>query len=265
VGLAAGFDRDGSRLDGIVEWGVGFAELGTVTPAPVTGHNPGARALAEILQRRAARGGSAGAAPVIGVSLGVQPGSSSRRAGRDYAHGMEAVWTSAHYLVLNFTSRAAQRVREDLHRDVLLAILAQARAAAAHLAASTGHDPPVLVKWRVGPALHDAVSLAQSLRPLGYAGMVAAFDADMGDGAAWEDWVPRGCGVLINELGPTMPLIAVGGIATVERALALQRAGAALLQLYRPFAQQGPALVRAITAAWNAERACAGDAARYAA
>src|SRR5947208_3339103 len=44
VGLAAGFDKDGVALRGILALGLGFAEVGTVTPLPQPG-NPKPRLL----------------------------------------------------------------------------------------------------------------------------------------------------------------------------------------------------------------------------
>jgi dihydroorotate dehydrogenase len=125
VGLAAGFDRDASRIDEILEWGFGFVELGTVTPHPVPGHNPGAAALAANLARSRVRDRAVGLRPVIGINLGLQPGALPEDAWRHYVCGMRVAWSSADYLVLNFTSSLATSLHLDCHRGVLQQLLVQ--------------------------------------------------------------------------------------------------------------------------------------------
>lgn len=38
VGLAAGFDKDGVAVDGMLKTGFGFVEIGSVTPQPQPGN-----------------------------------------------------------------------------------------------------------------------------------------------------------------------------------------------------------------------------------
>lgn len=45
-------------------------------------------------------------------------------------------------------------------------------------------------------------------------------------------------------LGPGLPLIGVGGIATAEQAYARIRAGASLVQIYTAMVYEGPLLAR---------------------
>jgi dihydroorotate dehydrogenase len=49
--------------------------------------------------------------------------------------------------------------------------------------------------------------------------------------------------ILRECLGPTFPIIGVGGIASVEDAAATRAAGAGLIQLYTGLIYEGPALV----------------------
>lgn len=249
VGLAAGFDRYGRSIDAVLGWGFGFVELGTVTPRPVPEHNPGATALAESLIRGRARERAIGARPVIGVNLGIQPGSLPEDACGDFVHGMCAAWSSADYLVLNLTSKAATPLRLKQHRDMLQRLLARALDESRRLAAASGCEVPLLVKWPVGPDDEPALQLAQRLRALGYDGIVAAFDSDNVPRACWSAYAPRAARAIAEIIGPEMGLIAVGGIDCVQRAVALRDAGAALVQVYRGFVTSGPALVHSIAMA----------------
>jgi dihydroorotate dehydrogenase len=246
VGLAAGFDRDASRIDEILEWGFGFVELGTVTPQPVPDHNPGAAVLAANLARNQMRSRAIGTRPVIGVSLGMQPGSSPEDASSDYVRGMRALWSRADYLVLNFTSTAAQRLHAKDRRGTLLALLAHAQEERQRLAVDTGRGVPLLIKWPVGPSCNEAVRLARRIRALRYDGMVAAFDAEIAGALTWEAWVPRACRSIAEALGPEITLVAVGGVDCARRAVEVRRAGATLVQVYRGFVRLGPALVHAV-------------------
>lgn len=39
VGLAAGFDKHGEAVDGLIKMGFGFVEIGSITPQPQTGND----------------------------------------------------------------------------------------------------------------------------------------------------------------------------------------------------------------------------------
>jgi dihydroorotate dehydrogenase len=251
VGLAAGFDRTASKLDEILGWGFGFLELGTVTPKAVPGRNPGVAALAATLAHSAVLARPIGERPVVGVNLGVQPGVAVEHAWLDYLRGMQAVWPSADYLALNFTSSDAQALRSRARRCTLLALLAHAQEEQQRLSAASRRRVPLLIKWPVGPVSEDAAGIAQRVRALGYDGMIAAFESAGLLDPAWEDWAPGACRRIARTFGPRMTLIAVGGIDRVQRALALRDAGAGLVQMYRGFQELGPPGVRAVAGAWR--------------
>jgi dihydroorotate dehydrogenase len=251
AGLAAGFDRDAGKLGAVRAWGFGFVELGTVTPQAVPGHNPGVAALAETLAQSAVLARPIGERPVVGVNLGVQPGVAVEDAWLDYLRGMRAVWSSADYVALNFTSASAQALRDTERRHTLLALLAHAKEEQQRLAAAHGRHLPLLIKWPVRPASEDAERIAQRIHTFGYDGMVAAFDGECPLDPYWEQWVPSACQRIAQVLGPRMALVAVGGIDRVRRSLDLRDAGASLVQIHRGFETLGPSLVQAVAGAWT--------------
>lgn len=247
LGLAAGVDRDGRQLARARAWGFGFVELGTVTPEPVADHNPGVAQLAQRLRTRV-RGGDA---IVVGVNVGAAPATAAGAAWRGYAQGVRTAWCCADFIVLNFTSEAARPLRLAHQRACLLDLLARVYRTCVDLHAESGRQLPVLVKWPVEVAqLIEAVGLSAHCAALGYAGMVAAFTMEASS-PPWESWVPAACRALTGG-GHARPVIAVGGVDRVERALALQEAGAALVETYRGFLSGGPELVAAINRAWRA-------------
>ena len=156
VGLGAGFDKDGVAIRGWAALGLGFAELGTVTPRPQAGNprprlfrladdgalinrmgfnNAGADALAERIR---------GARPdlpdgfVVGANVGRNADTPDDRAVDDYAGAARSLADAADYLVVNVSSPNTPGLR-DLQQP---ARLSEVIGAVAAVAPST----PLLVK-----------------------------------------------------------------------------------------------------------------------
>ncbi len=109
------------------------------------------------------------------------------------------------------------------------------------------------MKWPVNVRnVPDAIGIAADARALGYDALLAAFDDDACSGP-WDTWVPDACRAIVAQC-PALPVIAVGGVVRAERALALKRAGAAAVQMYRGFVEGGPARVAEVARAWSADR-----------
>src|SRR5688572_19879794 len=130
VGLGAGFDKDGVAIRGWAALGLGFVELGTVTPRPQAGNprprlfrlaadgalinrmgfnNAGADALAARI---------ADARPhlppqfVVGVNIGRNRDTTEERSADDYAAAARAVADVADYLAINVSSPNTAGLRE---------------------------------------------------------------------------------------------------------------------------------------------------------
>lgn len=238
VGLAAGYDRDGSRLDEAPAWGFGFVELGTVTPAPVAGHNAGAVALAQRLRGRE-RG-----TMLVGVNIGAQPGRAPAEAWRDYLQVMRCVSAHADYLALNLTGETASALLASGHRADLRRLLH-----AVHMA-RTAHTPPILLKLPLLAALRADAEIVGEAATLGFDGIIAVRGDDLGS----QQFI-----TLAAALPASMTLIAVGGIA--DPAAARRCASADLIQIHRAFASAGPGLVRALATHFDSDRrACSAGA-----
>lgn len=123
IGLAAGFDKQGEAMDGLLRAGFGFVEVGTVTPLPQPG-NPKPRmfrlpedggvinrfgfnsdgidtVLARVKAFRASQLRGVGAAGVLGVNVGKNK---EGDAVRDFSAGVRAFSPHADYLVVNVSS-----------------------------------------------------------------------------------------------------------------------------------------------------------------
>ncbi|MDB6086419.1 MAG: dihydroorotate dehydrogenase 2 [Gammaproteobacteria bacterium] len=274
LGLAAGFDKNGDYLDALGAVGFSHIELGTVTPRPQPGNprprmfrvpvsgalvnrmgfnNKGVDHLVERLTR-------SGFPRVRGISIGKNFDTPIENAEADYVACLRKVYAHADYIAVNVSSPNTARLRELQARDGLERIIGALQRERVGLAAQHAKHVPLLVK--IAPNLEpgQVTSLAATLRSLEVEGVIATnTSTDLSGLDAWPDAHRGGLsgaplhslslkviGQLRAELGPSFPLIGVGGIVSAEHALATLRAGANLIQIYTGFANRGYLLVEEI-------------------
>ena len=269
VGLAAGFDKNGEAVDGLLKLGFGFVEIGTVTPRPQPG-NPKPRMFrlepdraivnrlgfnndgaAVVAGRLAARSGRAG---VVGVNLGANRDSDDRIA--DYLSGIDAFARLASYLVLNVSSPNTPGLRRLQEGPALRDLLE--RAIAARDEATNGERAtPLLLK--IAPDVDEAElrQIAETALAAGIDGFIAANTtlareglrdtrraAETG-GLSGRPLFKRST-ILLAKLrllvGPSVLVIGVGGIDSAEAAWTKITAGADLIQIYTGMIYEGPGL-----------------------
>src|SRR5580704_6848045 len=178
LGLAAGFDKDGTGLNAWGALGFGFAEVGTVTAVPQPGNpvprlfrlpadrallnrmgfnNQGAAALAARLARHRSD-------VPIGVNIGKTKITAPADAADDYRTSAREVGPHAAYLVVNVSSPNTPGLRDlqtvEALRGILSAVLAET-------------STPVLVKIAPDLADTDIDDIADLAVELGLAGIVA--------------------------------------------------------------------------------------------
>ena len=267
VGLAAGFDKDAEIADAALGLGFGFVEVGTLTPLPQKG-NPKPRLFrlsedravinrmgfnnrgqTDALQRLARRDRSRG---IVGVNIGANKDSTDRIA--DYVEGVRTMSPVADYLTINISSPNTPGLRQLQDEGALRALLS-----AVEEARMVG-GPPVFLK--VAPDLGegepdqivrvaaqhkvDAIIVANTTISRSQLGSRHA--AETG-GLSGEPLKPLALDALRrfrSASGGSIPLIAAGGIASVEDAWARIRAGASLIQIYSAMVYEGPGLARRI-------------------
>lgn len=276
VGLAAGLDKNGRCIDGLGAMGFGFIEVGTVTPKAQSGHPkprmfrlPGAEALINRMGfnndgldafvanvRRAHSFRAAGG--IVGLNIGKNAATPIEHAASDYLLALAGVYAHADYVTVNISSPNTKNLRElqsDAALDELLAALQERREA---LAREQRRRVPLFVK--IAPDLDEAQVgvIAASLKRHGVDGVVAtnttvARDAVKGMAHADETGGLSGRPVfeagnrvirwLRAALGPSFPIVGVGGVMSGADACAKRDAGADLVQLYTGLIYKGPALV----------------------
>ncbi|MEL6576674.1 MAG: quinone-dependent dihydroorotate dehydrogenase [Pseudomonadota bacterium] len=271
VGVAAGFDKNGEAMAGILAAGPGFLEVGAVTPLPQAGNprprlfrlvedeaainrfgfnNDGMEALATRLT--AAR--AAGLPAPIGLNLGANK-TSEDRAG-DYEILIRRLGGLADFLTVNISSPNTERLRDLQGPAALDALLARAMAAMSELAA----PPPLFLK--IAPDLDEAGldAIADAAIRHGLAGIIAtnttlardglrsAAAAEAG-GLSGRPLLAPSTAVLKSVAMRTkgqLALIGVGGVASADDAYAKIRAGASAVQLYTALAYRGLGLAAEI-------------------
>ena len=269
VGLAAGLDKDAVAPGAWQSLGFGFVELGTITPRPQPGNPrprvwrlPEHRALVnrmgfpsrgmDVVGRRIEELRSRGLRIRLGINLGPNKNTPAERVPDDYAALVARLAPLADFLVVNLSSpntpglrafQSPQRLRES--RDAL------------------GTPPaagvPILIK--LSPDIADAElgPVCDAIVELGFSGIVATNTtlarAEVGVGATHEGGLSghpllgrarSAIRSIRRRVGPSFPIIGVGGIANAADAYGHLRAGANLVELYTGLIYEGPGLVRSI-------------------
>jgi dihydroorotate dehydrogenase len=262
--------------------GFGFVEVGTVTPKGQPGNpkprmfripqknalinrlgfnNDGLDAFIANVQRSQVRaqGNLAQGKPLLlGLNIGKNAATPIERATDDYLACLEGVYPHADYVTVNISSPNTQNLRalqSDEALDALLSAIAERRE---QLAAVQGRRVPIFVKIAPDLDADQIAVIAATLQRHGMDGVIAtnttiARDAVQGLPHAGETGGLSGAPVLeasnavIRQLraalGPSFPIIGVGGILSAEDAVGKIRAGADVVQIYTGLIYEGPALV----------------------
>jgi dihydroorotate dehydrogenase len=278
VGLAAGFDKNALAVDGWLSLGFGHVEVGTVTPKPQPGNpqprvfrlvgpeaiinrmgfpNDGAERVVARLRARRRPG-------VVGVNIGKNATTPLDRAVDDYMFCLRTVFPVADYITVNVSSPNTAGLRSLQDTEQLVPLLSRLLEESQALERQHSRQAPLLVK--LSPDLVDTElrKIATAVASVPVAGIIATNTtisreaipdqplAREAGGLSGRPLFARSCAavrVLRETLGPGMPIIGVGGVASASDARALRQAGADLVQLYTALVYQGPGLVHELATA----------------
>jgi dihydroorotate dehydrogenase len=279
VGLAAGFDKNGSYVRELAALGFGFIEVGTVTNQPQPGNpkprlfrlpkdralinrlgfnNVGAAQVTENLKRHRA-------ACVVGVNIGKSRNVAIEDAVPDYLASFAAVYEVADYIAVNVSSPNTPNLRDLQAARLLKELLIALQRRNEELAARTFRErKPLLLK--IAPDLSEseieeivAVAIKADI-----AGIIATNTTVRRDGlrtpAAEVQRLGEGglsgaplrsrsnevISLIYNLTRGKLPIIGAGGVFTAEDAWEKICAGASLIQLYTGFIYEGPGVVHRI-------------------
>jgi len=271
VGLAAGLDKNGAYVDALAALGFGFVEVGTTTPRPQAGNpkprmfrlpeheavinrlgfnNQGVDALVRNVERTKFSG-------VLGINIGKNKDTPNERAIDDYLFCLERVYARANYITVNISSPNTQGLRDLQEEETLKRFIGTLREAQERLGARHGRKPMLL---KIAPDLAEAEldGIAEVLRTSGIDGVICTNTtiersavaghrhAGEAGGLSGRPLLAKSTAVLkamAARLGPSIPLVGVGGIARGADAATKADAGAALVQFYTGLVYRGPQLI----------------------
>lgn len=260
IGMAAGFDKSAEVPDALLGMGLGFCEVGSITPRPQSGNpkprvfrsepdravinrlgfnNKGHRsARRNLIERRNRQG-------IVGINIGANKDSDDRAA--DYVAGIEAFADLASFFTVNVSSPNTPGLRDlqgEQALDDLMARVLEARDVAAE---KQHRRVPVLLKIAPDVTEDNLDSFAKVFETRKPEGLVAtnttllrtglsdpgvAAEAGGLSGAPLFERATIVLAKMRQRLDPKVPIIGVGGIGSGADAYAKIKAGASLVELY---------------------------------
>ncbi len=275
VGLAAGLDKNGECIRAFDAMGFGFVEVGTVTPRPQPGNdkprifrlesanaiinrmgfnNKGVDYLVQQVRQANFNG-------VLGINIGKNKTTAEENAKDDYLHCMRKVYDFASYITINISSPNTPGLRSLQYGDALNELLSAIKSEQTILAEQYNKYVPIAVKIAPDLTPEEVSGIAQCLLKNNIDGVIATNTTlsregvehlEHGDeqgglsGQPVKDKSTQVIKLLATELAGKMPIIGVGGIASIDDAKEKLAAGASLVQVYTGFIYQGPALIKNI-------------------
>lgn len=273
LGLAAGFDKNGSLVEELAELGFGFIEVGTVTPLPQQGNekprmfrlpadealinrmgfnNQGVDVVADRLSRIDRKG------LIIGGNIGKNKITLNEDALSDYIKCFDRLFDVVDYFVVNVSSPNTPGLRELQEKEPLKNILN----ALQQRNRKNDISRPILLK--IAPDLTDSQldDIIEIVRETKIAGVIATNTTVSREGLRSDEQLKNESGglsgkplrarstevirYLSEHSNKAFTIIGVGGIHSPEDAIEKIKAGASLVQIYTGFIYEGPALVKRI-------------------
>ena len=278
LGIAAGFDKDGVAVDGLIALGFGFIEVGAVTPLAQPGNskprlfrlrkdralinrmgfnNDGVDALVERLRQ----------IPRDSVPLGVNIGKNTETptdgALDDYLYCLERVFDIADFVTVNLSSPNTPGLQDLLTNDSNGDFLQRLVERRNELAKQNQRDVSLFLKISPDWEPNTIVDLARQLERLGYDGVIATNTSAERDslisksktepgGLSGQPLYERvlGCvSALRKAVSTDFTIIGSGGISDRASAQKMFDAGADLVQIYTGLVYDGPSSIRKIKSA----------------
>mmetsp|Transcript_11679 Transcript_11679/g.18862 ORF Transcript_11679/g.18862 Transcript_11679/m.18862 type:complete len:465 (-) Transcript_11679:95-1489(-) len=207
IGIAAGFDKHGECIDGMMDLGFGFVEIGSITPKPQSGNekprvwrlpkdqavinrygfnSDGHETVKARLQHRL-KNMSRNSYGKLGVNLGKNKYVKEQDAVNDYIAGIENFTEYADYLVINISSPNTPGLRDLQRREIIHDLLSTlketrdnvheeifAKSPMASCVKCKPPPPPLLVK--IAPDLNDTEieDIASVVKEVGIDGIIVS-------------------------------------------------------------------------------------------
>ena len=266
LGLAAGLDKNGDYIDCLAALGVGFIEVGTVTPKPQSGNakprlfrnkkqkslinrlgfnNKGVDHLVKRLKTKKCD-------VVIGSSIGKNFDTPNDKAFEDYLICLEKVYEFTDYVAVNISSPNTENLRELSNSDYLNDLLSKIKQKQESLSTLFGYKP-IFVKVSPDEQSESLKEICNSVLLHKLDGIICSNTSidhnDMNgkgglSGAPIKKLASDKLLFIKSIVKNEMPLIASGGVMTVNDFEEKINCGADLVQVYTGFIFKGPKLIQ---------------------
>lgn len=293
IGLAAGMDKDGERVNAFGGLGFGHVEIGTITPVAQPGNpkprlfrlipaggvinrmgfnNEGCEQVLKNLRSADAfrlRGG------ILGVNIGKNAVTPIENALSDYEKCLDFVYDHSDYIAINISSPNTKNLRALQGKDELEHLVGGIVAKREELkAARNGKHVPIAVKLAPDLENDEILRCVDTLMKYGIDGVIATNTTiarkqvegllhaeEIGglSGAPLRERSTEVVRLVAEHVKGELPIIASGGVMSGEDAVEKMEAGAQLVQLFTGFIYSGPKLVAdSVTAVakWRKEHNC---------
>src|SRR3569833_2802581 len=278
VGLAAGFDKNAEFISEMADLGVGFIEVGTVTPLPQPGNikprmfrlpaddglinrmgfnNKGMDVVAENIAAYRKNAPQWQQGLIIGGNIGKNKVTPNEEAVNDYIKCFDRLLDVVDYFVVNVSSPNTPGLRALQEKEPLMHILGTLQ----KRNSKNGISRPILLK--IAPDLSDEQldDIVDIVIETKIAGLIATNTTVVREGLKSSKYTDELGGLsgkpltehatqVISYLSKrskgAFPIIGVGGIHSAQDAGDILKAGASLVQLYTGFIYEGPGLISRI-------------------
>jgi len=282
VGLAAGFDKNAEVYNELSHFGFSFIEIGTLTPKSQPG-NPKPRSFRiptdkGLINRMGFNNKGVDYAvnqlnkntpkAIVGGNIGKNTATANENSINDYSEAFNKLYPHVDYLVINLSCPNIKNLKELQDKDKTIDII---KVLEINRAAFSKWKPILL---KISPdltteQLDDAINIYYQTC---IDGIIATnttvsreklqteqktIDSIGNGGLSGKPLTKRSTEFvryISEKSNKEIPIIAVGGIMTVEDAIEKIRAGATLVQVYTGFIYNGPAFVKKINKAILKER-----------
>ncbi len=268
LGIAAGLDKDGEYIDCLSALGVGFIEVGTVTPKPQYGNakprlfrnrkdksllnrlgfnNKGVEYLVKNLKERTS-------SIPIGVSIGKNFDTPNDEAYRDYLFCLERVYEYSNYIAINISSPNTKELRNLSSKEFLKDLLLKIKEKQV-LLSKTLEYVPIFIKISPDENQQKIEEICNCIIESEIDGIITSNTTiEHNDkngygglsGLPLKDKATRKLILIKKIVGNQLPIIASGGVMSALDYQEKIDAGADLVQIYTGFIFEGPKLIQDI-------------------
>lgn len=268
LGIAAGLDKNAEYIDCLSALGIGFIEVGTVTPKPQPGNpkprifrnrkerylinrlgfnNKGVDHLVKNLRKKKS-------SIAIGVSIGKNFDTPNDCASEDYLVCLEKVYDIADYIAINISSPNTKNLRDLTNKEYLDSLLKELKLMQENLAIQSGYKP-LFIKISPDEELIKLAEICEVILRNKIDGIICCNTTirhkDKNgtgglSGAPLKDQANEKLVFIRKKVGKDFPIIASGGVMSELDYYERIKAGASLVQIYTGFIFEGPKLINDI-------------------